>query len=90
MPATTPPKGRPTAGKRDRQLAQRTWRSRNTTRKFIWVVLAVAVGIAVLVLGSGTGGNGNFGNNVNSNSAIPLLLLGFSTRRRRLLDGEPS
>lgn len=79
MPATTPPKGRPTAGRRDRNLAQRQSRSRSNTKKFLWAVLALAVVAAVLVLGSGTGGNANVGG--TTNTVVPLALLRLSSWR---------
>ena len=73
MARTTPPKGRPTTGRRDRQVAKRTSMSRSTTKKFAWFVLAVAVLIAVLVLGSGTGGNGV--GSPTASATLPVLLL---------------
>ncbi len=76
MPKTTPPKGRPTTGRLDRQVAKRTWKSRSTTRKFLWVVLALGLLAAVLVLGTGTGGNGL--DTPVTGSVLPLLLLSRS------------
>src|SRR5688500_15991988 len=72
MPEKTPPKGRPTPGRRDRQVVRRRSRSRSTTKKFVWGVLALVVLAAVLVIGSGTGGNGDLG--TQSVLATPLLL----------------
>lgn len=79
MPKTTPPKGRPTSGRRDRQVAQRTWKSRSSTKKFVWAVFALALLAAVLILGTGTGGNGI--DTPVTGSVVPLLLLS----RRRLV-----
>lgn len=73
MTATTPPKGRPTAGRRDRRVAQRRRQSRNTTKKFVYVVLAVAMLGAILVLGTGTGGNADVGTPTHGNVVLPLL-----------------
>ena len=61
MAERTPPKGRPTPGRRDRQVVRRRSRSRSNTKKFVWAVLAMVVLAAVLVIGSGTGGNGDLG-----------------------------
>jgi hypothetical protein len=72
MPQKTPPKGRPTPGRRDRQVVRRQSRSRTTTKKFVWAVLALVILAAVLVIGSGTGGNGNLG--TQTVLAAPLLL----------------
>ena len=71
MPARTPPKGRPTTGRRDRQVATRTARSRSTTKKVIWAILALALLGAVLVIGSGSGGSGT----TTTGSVLPLLAL---------------
>jgi hypothetical protein len=57
MPASTPPKGRPTPGRRDRTVVVNRSRSRRRIIRYVWAVLAVAVLGALLVLGSGTGGN---------------------------------
>ena len=78
MPGNTPPKGRPTPGRRDRQVARRRTRSRTNTKKFVWAVLALVVLAAVLVIGSGTGGNADLG--TQSVLATPLLL-GRSLRK---------
>ena len=83
MPRTTPPKGRPTAGRRDRQLAQRRSHSRATTKKFLWALLALAILAAVLILGSGTGGNGNLGTQGVLVGPGLLLLRTRSGRTRR-------
>lgn len=79
MSATTPPKGRPTAGRRDRNVAQRRSQSRSSTKKFLWAVLALAVVAAVLVLGSGTGGNANVGG--TANTLVPLAFIGLRSWR---------
>lgn len=69
MSKTTPPKGRPTTGRRDRQVAVRTSKSRIATKKFVWALFAIALLAAVLVLGTGTGGD------AIDTSAVPFLLL---------------
>ena len=84
MPATTPPKGRPTAGRRDRQVARRRVRSRTTTKKFLYVLLAVLVLAALLVLGTGTGSSTGGLGDPSSNVVLPALLLGRFTRAARL------
>lgn len=71
MPSKTPPKGRPTPGRVDRQVAVRRSQRRSNTIKIIWAVLAVVVLGAILVLGSGTGGNGA----TVTNLVLPLALL---------------
>jgi hypothetical protein len=93
MPQKTPPKGRPTPGRRDRQVVRRQSRSRTNTKKFVWAVLALVILAAVLVIGSGTGGNGDLG--TQSVLAGPLLLwsqcerdLGSRTLLRRILRGR--
>jgi hypothetical protein len=58
MPETTPPKGRPTPGRRDRSVAKHRRASRRRIIRYAWAVLAAAVLIALLVLGTGSGGNG--------------------------------
>lgn len=85
MSATTPPKGRPTAGRRDRRLAARRARSRGTTRKFIWVVVALTVLGAVVVLGSGSGGSADVSPGVQTN----VVLTGLLTMRLRGLRWGP-
>lgn len=57
MTATTPPKGKPTPGKRDRKSAVRIGQRRARIRRLLWVLLAVVVVAAVVYFGSGTGGN---------------------------------
>lgn len=59
MPETTPPKGRPTPGRRDRSVAQHRQASRRRIIRYAWAVFAIVVLIALLVLGTGTGGNGD-------------------------------
>lgn len=68
MPATTPPKGRPTPGRRDRSVAQHRAASRRRIIRFVWAVVAIVVLGAVLVLGTGTG------TDVTTNVALPALL----------------
>ncbi|WP_436795140.1 hypothetical protein [Actinospongicola halichondriae] len=75
MPATTPPKGRPTTGRLDRSVASRRQRSRSVTKKFIWALLAIAVVAAVIVLGSGTGGNSVNTTGTRTNVLVPTVLL---------------
>ncbi len=75
MPATTPPKGRPTTGRLDRSVASRRQRSRSVTKKFIWALLAVAVVIAAIVLGSGTGGNSIDTTGTQVNGVLPAIAL---------------
>ncbi len=72
MPKTTPPKGRPTAGRRDRQVARHRSQSRRTTKRFIWGIVAVIVLLTLLVLGTGTGSTVT-----NSNLVLPIPLLWF-------------
>ncbi len=76
MPKTTPPKGRPTAGRRDRQVARHRSQSRRTTKRFIWGIVAVIVLLTLLVLGTGTGSTVT-----NSNLVLPIPLLLRLTKR---------
>lgn len=80
MPATTPPKGRPTAGRRDRTVAQRKARARSNTKRIVWGVLAFALVAAIIVAGSGSGSG--TGTDTQTNVVVPFLLL--SCRRLRL------
>lgn len=73
MPSTTPPKGRPTPGRRDRNVAARARRSRNNAKRFVWAVIAVLVIGAILVIGTGSGGDVDGG--TTTNVVLPLLLL---------------
>lgn len=84
MPATTPPKGRPTPGRRDRKVAQRRVKSRSSTKRFVWVILAVVLISAVLVLGSGTGGN-----TVNTGGTQTNAVLGLVGLRATLTRSGP-
>lgn len=59
MPSTTPPKGRPTPGRRDRSVARQRAASRRRVIRYAWVVIALVLLAAVLVLGTGTGGDLN-------------------------------
>ncbi|MDZ7675718.1 MAG: hypothetical protein U5K30_11705 [Acidimicrobiales bacterium] len=74
MPSTTPPKGRPTPGRRDRNVAARRSRSRTTAKKFVWAVIAVMLIGAILVLGTGTGSEPTH-NTPGVNVVLPLLAL---------------
>lgn len=78
MPATTPPKGRPTSGRRDRSLAQRKARARSNAKRIVWAVLAFTLVAAIIVAGSGSGSDPG----TTSNVLLPLALL--SSRRLRL------
>lgn len=76
MPSTTPPKGRPTPGRRDRNVAARRSRSRTNAKKFVWAVIAVALIGAILVLGTGTGSDpADTRNAPGFNVVLPLLAL---------------
>ncbi len=75
MPSTTPPKGLPTPGRRDRNVAARARRSRNNAKKFVWAVIAVLLLVAILVIGTGSGGNLDDGTQTTTNVVLPLLLL---------------
>lgn len=55
MPGTTPPKGRPTPGRRDRSVAQQRRASRRRIIRYAWAVLAVVVLLGLLVLGTASG-----------------------------------
>ena len=72
MPKTTPPKGRATAGRRDRQVARQRSRSRRTTKRFIWGIVALIVLLTLLVIGTGTGSTVT-----SSNLVLPIPLLLF-------------
>ena len=78
MGQTTPPKGRPTPGRRDRSVARQRSRSRRRIIRFAWAVIALCVLLALLVLGTGTGGDA-----VTTNLILPAVLL---ARDRLLTD----
>ncbi len=84
MSATTPPKGRPTPGRRDRRVAQHRRASRRRSARYVWVVLGVSLLVAVLVLGTGTGGNGT-----TTNLVLPLLAPGLLMRPGSTLREPP-
>jgi hypothetical protein len=56
--ATTPPKGRPTVGKIDREAAARAAHRRNQRAKILWILVAIVIVVAVIYFGSGSGGSG--------------------------------
>ncbi len=59
-------------------------RSRNTTKKFVYGLLAVLMLGAILVLGTGTGGStGGLGTPTNTNGLLPVGLLALSRLRLR-------
>lgn len=75
MSRTTPPKGRPTPGRRDRSVARYRSRSRQRIIRYAWAVVGVCVLLALLVLGSGTGGDA-----ITPNVVLPVLTLGPARR----------
>ncbi len=79
MPATTPPKGQPTPGRRDRNVAQRRAASRARIIRYGWAVLAITVLAVLLVLGTGTGGR-----MLETNLVLPALAMGRLGRGRLL------
>lgn len=74
MPKTTPPKGRPTPGRRDRSVAAQRAASRRRIIRFSWGVVAVVVLIAILVLGTGTGGDVDNLRGTSANVVLPTLV----------------
>ena len=70
MSQSTPPKGRPTPGRRDRSVARHRSRSRQRIIRYAWAVVALCVLLALLVLGTGTGGDA-----VTTNLVLPAVLL---------------
>jgi hypothetical protein len=75
MPATTPPKGRPTVGKIERDHARRMAKRRARIWRAFWLTLAVAVVVVVYVVFSESGTGTTDTTNTNR-PAVPVLAPG--------------